>query len=303
MEWDEFVEIKLKENKIYFLRDELIKNYTTLKIGGKAKYIIEVESIEDIEIVLDLVNQHEIPYLLLGNGSNVLFDDLGFDGIVMVLSKRFNKVYVEEDELVCDAGANLKRVCEIALENSLTGLEFAYGIPGSIGGAVYMNAGAFDGEIKDVVTEVYYIDKRGIITRELCKQEDFSYRKSKFTNRDGCILQARFKLAKGVQTQIKSKMDDLMTRRISKQPLEYPSAGSVFVRPTGNYASALIEQCGLKGKQIGGAMVSTKHAGFLVNYDNATYEEFTALIYHVQKEVAEQTGYSLECEIKIIKKE
>ncbi len=301
MKWDEIVAEKLNENKIYFLRDCLIKEYTTLKIGGKAKYIIEVETIEDIQVVLDLVRQHEIPYLLLGNGSNVLIDDMGFDGIVMVLSKRFNKIYIEDNEIVCDAGANLMRVCEVALENSLTGLEFAYGIPGSIGGAVYMNAGAFDGEIKDIVTEVYYINKEGIITREECKPEEFSYRKSKFSNRDGCILQARFKLAQGEYTQIKNKMDDLLARRISKQPLEYPSAGSVFIRPTGNYASALIEQCGLKGKQVGGAMVSTKHAGFLINHNDASSKEFIELIEYVQAEVYRQTGYSLECEIKIIK--
>lgn len=300
MNFYEILEAYLREHQIHFFSDKLIKDYTTLKIGGKADYLIEVENTDQIETIMKYIRQYNAPYLILGNGSNVLVDDDGFRGIVIVLSKKFNNIIVEGTDIVCEAGANLKKVCEIALEHCLSGLEFAYGIPGSIGGAVYMNAGAFDGEIKDILSEVLYLDEEGNIQQEECKIEEFSYRKSKYTNRKGCILEARFKLIYKNYDEIKTKMDDLMKRRVSKQPLEYPSAGSVFVRPSGNYASALIEQCGLKGKQIGGAMVSTKHAGFLINYDNATCEEFKKLIHYVQEEVEKQTGYKLECEIKII---
>ncbi|SJZ44510.1 UDP-N-acetylmuramate dehydrogenase [Anaerorhabdus furcosa] len=288
------------QHEISTFKDLEMSNYTTLKLGGPAWYVIEINNIEEIQLIKKEVERIELPMLILGNGSNVLFKDKVYEGVVLVLARNFKYVEVKGNKVVAQAGANLMDVCEVVCEHSLTGLEFAYGIPGTIGGAIYMNAGAFEGEIKDVVKEIEYLDEDGTFHKIQVTPTDFSYRKSMFTDTHKIILSVVLELEQGDFTEIRSLMDRYLQRRKDRQPLEYPSAGSVFKRPEGNYASALIDQCGLKGKMCGGAMVSEKHAGFLINYNQATSNDFIDLIEYVQQDVKNKTGYELECEVKII---
>lgn len=290
----------LIQNQIPFFKDKSMSEYTTLELGGMAWYVIEAQDVSCVVTVKKLADEANMQLIILGNGSNVLFRDKIFEGVVLVLAKQLNQIEVIGNSVIAEAGASLKQVCEVACKNSLTGLEFAYGIPGTVGGAVYMNAGAFEGEVKDVVKEIDYLDEDGNLKNIHVQPKDFAYRKSIFTNTEKVILKVRFELLQGDYKTIRELMDRRLQRRIDMQPLEYPSAGSVFKRPEGNYASALIDQCGLKGKMCGGAMVSKKHAGFLINYDHASSNDFIELIEYVRKDVLEKTGYDLECEVKII---
>lgn len=296
----EYFEQLLVKEGIHFVIDRELKDYTTLKIGGPAWYILEVCTKDEINKIIEFAKRCNIPYTVLGNGSNILVMDKGYDGAVIVLSRKYKKIVVENNFIRCEAGANLMDVCEVARDAHLTGMEFAYGIPGTVGGAVYMNAGAFDGEIKDIVKEASYIDEAGNQFKLLLKSEDFSYRTSIFTGKTHCITEVIFELKGGNIEEIYNKMIDIYYRRVQKQPLDYPNAGSFFKRPVGNYASALIDQCGLKGKSYGGAMVSMKHAGFLINVDHATSEDFLNLANQVIQIVHAQTGIELEKEIKIL---
>ncbi|MBQ4051811.1 MAG: UDP-N-acetylmuramate dehydrogenase [Oscillospiraceae bacterium] len=268
--------------------------HTTFKIGGPARILLLPENMEQIAV---LAAEKDIPLTFIGRGSNLLVADGGINGAVVVLGSGFSAVELQGDTLICEAGASLTKVCQTALQNSLSGVEFAYGIPGTVGGAVYMNAGAYGGEVKDVILWAEYIDKNGELHRA-CKDElELSYRHSRFCGGDDCIVRAAFELIPGDPAEIKAKMDDLMGRRRDKQPLEYPSAGSTFKRPEGAFAAALIDQCGLKGMRVGDAMVSEKHAGFLVNVGKATCAEMDELIGKVRDIVAEKTGYHLETEV------
>lgn len=278
-----------------------LKKYTTLQLGGPARFLVEIESEEELLSVIAAAKDAELPYMVLGNGSNILFTDDGYPGLIIVLSRRFCQIKRMDNTLCCQAGASLKATCEVALHYGLTGMEFAYGIPGSVGGALYMNAGAYGGEMKDIIKAATYLDDLGDIQQITFMKQDFSYRHSFFTNTSFIILEVMFELQPGDPIPIRNRMEQLMEKRRSKQPLEYPSAGSVFKRPEGAYASMLIEQCGLKGVQVGGSMVSKKHAGFLINYNHANSKDFLALIQKVQHTVFQKTGYLLECEIKIIK--
>ncbi len=290
-------------NKIGCLIKENIPlySYTSLKIGGNARFIAWPNDIDQIMTLINLANKHDIPYYILGKGSNTLVLDEGVDGLVIIISKNFNKIELENDIITCQAGASLRDVCIFAYEHSLSGIEFAYGIPASIGGAVYMNAGAYDGEIKDVVIECNFLDENNQIQTFTNEQLAFSYRHSYFHDHRCCILSAKIKLVPSQKELIKNKMDDFFARRIAKQPLEYPSAGSTFKRPVGAFAAKLIDDCGLKGYRIGGAMVSIKHAGFVINYDNATSKDILDLIDHIKDVVKTNTGYQLECEMRILK--
>ena len=205
-----------------------------------------------------------------------------------------------DDIIECEAGASLAAVCNVALENSLTGLEFAYGIPGSVGGAVFMNAGAYGGEMKDVLLSCRYIDENGKIKELPLEKMELSYRHSFFSERELCITSVKMRLQKGERDKIKDRMDTLMERRRDKQPLEYPSAGSTFKRPEGDFAARLIEVCGLKGTSCGGAEVSTKHSGFVINKGNATFKDVMGVVDTVKQKVKEQTGVTLECEVLIM---
>lgn len=281
--------------------DVCLAPYTSFKIGGNCKCLAQPNDYTQIIKVIEIFKKIDIPYYFLGNGSNVLVSDKGYDGAIILLTNGLSKIsLVDENKIECESGVSLNKLCNFALNNSLGGLEFAFGIPGSVGGAVYMNAGAYGGEIKDIISSCTYIDEENNIKTINACDMDLSYRHSIFTNTKCCILKATFALYDEEKSVIKSKMDDYITRRKTKQPLEYPSAGSTFKRPVGNYASALIEQCGLKGYCVGGAMVSKKHSGFVINADNATCEDVLKLIDDIKKIVFEKTGYTLDCEVKTL---
>ena len=285
--------------KIKYIKNEPMKNHTTFKIGGPADYFLNINSPEQLKKVISLAKQENIPFTLLGKGSNVLVSDKGIEGVVITLSG-MDSITVSGTEITAQAGANLASVCMAALENSLAGLEFAYGIPGSVGGGLYMNAGAYGGEMSQVVVSAEYVDFDSNARTISAEDMLFGYRTSVFKRERKIITSVKFALKKGEKTEIKAKMDDFLCRRKSKQPLEYPSAGSAFKRPEGNFAGALIEKCGLKGFSVGGAMVSEKHAGFVINFSNATGSDVCELLKRVQSTVYEKENVMLEPEIIFI---
>ena len=283
------------------LKNEPMSKHTSFKIGGTADTYIKVDTLSKLSAILKECKQSDIEYILLGNGSNVLVSDDGIRGVVIRLDGDFRQIaLVDENTIYCGAGATLAQLCKFALNCGLTGLEFAWGIPGSVGGAVFMNAGAYDGEMKNVVHSVSHVSPDGKIGRIEKDDLDFGYRTSVYRKNNMIITGVTLKLEKGNTDDIRDKMDDFMNRRTSKQPLEYPSAGSVFKRPEGNFAGALIQQCGLKGKSVGGAQVSEKHAGFIINKSNATANDVKNLVKEIQNTVADKTGYNLECELIIL---
>lgn len=281
--------------------NELLKNYTSFKIGGACPYLIKINSAEACRILIMTAHSLSVPYIVLGKGTNILADDRGISAVVFYIGSDFSEIsLINGNTISCQAGASLSKLCQTALENELTGLEFAWGIPGSVGGAVYMNAGAYGGEIKDVILSAESVDCKGNTYIYNKNELEMSYRKSIFTENKQIVTSACFQLASGSYNSIKSKMDETMEKRKSKQPLEYPSAGSMFKRPQGSYASLLIEQCGLKGLTVGGAEVSTKHSGFIINKNNASFDDVMQLVKKVQDIVYKQTGYVIEQEPVII---
>lgn len=279
-------------------KDEPMNKHTTFKIGGNADAYIKVNSLSKLSAILKECRQSEVDYMILGNGSNLLVSDEGIKGAVIRLDGDFRQITLIDDTTIyCGAGASLAYLCKFALKCGLTGLEFAWGIPGTVGGAVFMNAGAYDGEMKQVVHSVSHISPEGDIGRIEKENLEFGYRTSVYRSNNMIITGVTLKLEKGNPDEIRSKMDDFLERRSTKQPLEFPSAGSVFKRPEGAFAGALIEQCGLKGKMCGGAQVSEKHAGFIINKSNATAKDVRNLISEIQSTVSEKTGYNLECEL------
>ena len=304
-----FNEIKdcLKKNDISWKENESMVHHTTFRIGGPAAIFLEPWSEQQISEILRILDEKECAPVIIGRGSNLLVNDHGIDGAVLCLGEAFSEVsisekYAQEGKVVvfAQSGASLTKLCRFCLEQELTGLEFAYGIPGTIGGAVAMNAGAYGGEMKDVVVGVEHLTMDGVKQELSAAQADFSYRHSYYSDHACCITGAYFALEKGDKQAIRRLMDDYMQRRQFKQPLEFPSAGSTFKRPEGNYASALIDQCGLKGRSVGGAQVSEKHAGFVINSGGATAKDVLDLVDVIKKTVKEKTGYALECEIKLI---
>lgn len=281
--------------------NEPMKLHTSFKIGGPAELFVSVYTAEQLAVLLRCVKENDIPFLMLGNGSNMLVKDSGIPGITARLEGDFCKIDTPDETTIrCGAGALLSSFCHAALENSLTGLEFAWGIPGSVGGAAFMNAGAYGGEMKDVVIECEYVTPDGDLGKLSNEECAFGYRDSIFQHKDLIVTAVTVRLEKGSHDEIKSAMDDILGRRKDKQPLELPSAGSVFKRPVGYFAGGLIEQCNLKGCTVGGAQVSEKHAGFIVNIGNATCEDVLNLVKHIQDTVLENTGVTLECEIRAI---
>lgn len=269
---------------------------STMKAGGKVKRLCRPA---DTAAFIAAVSEAKEPYIVLGNGSNVVFSSAGYDGTV-ILTTALTELTGTENGFICGAGLSLSAAAMRAAERGLCGMEFAYGIPGTVGGAVYMNAGAYGGEIKDVLKSVTCTDKNGKIYVLSREEAALSYRHSVFMERSLYILSAEFAMEKGDPDEIRTKMAENMARRRDKQPLEYPSCGSTFKRPEGYFAGALIEQCGLKGASVGGAQVSEKHAGFVINRGGATGDDVIALIHHVKQTVFEQTGVLLETEVKII---
>ena len=292
----------INEKGIDFKKDEPMKLHTSFKIGGPARLFLNIESKKQLIEIIKIINSESINFFIIGNGSNLLVGDKGFDGIIIKLSGEFNDIrLISEDVIECGAAVPLSRLCLFAAKNSLSGLEFAFGIPGTVGGAVFMNAGAYDGEMKNVVEQVYHIEKdscnEGIFKgNELC----LSYRSSVYQRSNDIITKVVFKLKKNNYECIKGKMDDFLYRRKLKQPLEYPNAGSIFKRPNGNFAAALIDGCGLKGKSIGGAKISEKHSGFIINTGCASCEDVISLIDLIKDIVLTKYGVLLEREVEII---
>ena len=282
-------------------RNEPMSRHTSFKIGGEADTYIKVKNISQLKTLIKECREADVDYFLIGNGSNILVSDEGIKGVVIKLGGEFKNISLLDDETIyCGSGASLASLCKFALNSGLSGLEFAWGIPGSVGGALFMNAGAYGGEMKQVVHSVSHITPKGEVGRIDRDDLEFGYRTSVYRRNDNIITGAVIQLKKDDPEAIRSRMDDFMGRRSDKQPLDYPSAGSVFKRPEGAFAGALIEQCGLKGKCRGGAQVSEKHAGFIINKSNATAADVRALIREVQTTVADQTGYELECELIIL---
>lgn len=282
--------------------DELMKNHTSFKVGGPVDILVTPENFQQVRDTIKLCKDNNVPYYIIGNGSNLLVKDGGIRGVVIKLCK-LNEIKVDGERIIIESGVELKTVSNCALEHSLTGFEFACGIPGSIGGAIAMNAGAYNGEISHVVESTKTIDNDGNI-RILSKEElELGYRISSILKHGYTVLEVTLKLEQGEYEKIKNRIDDLNKRRGEKQPLEYPSAGSTFKRPEGYFAAKLIEDTGLKGTAIGGAEVSQKHSGFIINKGNATARDILNLIKLVQDKVKEKFNVELCTEVRIIGEE
>ena len=273
---------------------------TTFQAGGPARFFVSPPSEEALKEMIGYLRKNDVPYFLLGRGANVLASDRGFDGVIISLRKHFSRIRVTEEGLSAGAGTLMSECAKAALSNALTGFEFASGIPGTVGGGLFMNAGAYGSEMKDIVRTVRVLMPDGTVAVRSNEEMEFSYRHSVLSENGGIALEAVFELKAGDPEEIVSKMNDLSARRREKQPLEFASAGSTFKRPEGHYAGALIEEAGLKGFRIGQAGVSEKHAGFIVNYKDASAEEICSVIRHVQKTVFERSGILLEREVRLL---
>lgn len=296
--YSELTEILSKESKILF--DEPMAKHTTFKIGGKADCFVVADNYEDLVKVVEFAKSNNISIIVIGNGSNLLVSDKGIRGIVVKLGRFSNQVSCEGSVITAWAGASLSTVTQEALKNSLTGIEWAFGIPGTVGGAVFMNAGAYEGSMSDLVLETTYLDEDlnlCILSKEM---HEFDYRKSVFNlgKVKGIIIKTKMRLELGDREEIWNKMRKCMASRIDKQPLNMPSAGSVFKRPRDHYVGKMIEELGLKGFTVGGAKVSEKHGGFIVNSDNATAEDVKKLIEYIKFRVKDRYNVELETEIK-----
>ncbi|MCM0651051.1 UDP-N-acetylmuramate dehydrogenase [Clostridium swellfunianum] len=279
--------------------DEPMKNHTSFKVGGPADVLVTPQNYNQVVSVIKLCNENNIPYYIVGKGSNLLVRDGGLRGIVVKLTKLDN-ITVEGEKIVVQCGADLCKVSDAALENKLTGFEFACGIPGTVGGAVTMNAGAYNGEISQVIESSLVVDKSGNLLTLNKEELELGYRMSAIQKYEYTVLETTFKLVYGEYEKIKQRIDDLTKKREDKQPLEYPSAGSTFKRPEGYFTGKLIEESALKGFSLGGAQVSEKHGGFIINKDNATASDILNLIAHVQHTIKERYNIDLDTEVRII---
>ena len=288
----EFPEIEIKQ-------DEPLMHYTYTHTGGPADWLAFPKNVEEVQTLVAYANDHQLPLTVLGNASNLIVRDGGIEGLTLILT-RMNKISVSGNRVTAQAGAAYIETTIAARDHSLTGLEFAAGIPGSIGGAIFMNAGAYGGETKEVVESATVLLPDGTVKRLNNEELDFGYRHSSVQDNHGVVLDATFSLQTGDHDEIAAKMDELNARRAAKQPLDLPSCGSVFKRPTGYFAGKLIHDAGLQGYTAGGAQVSTKHAGFIVNIDHGTANDYVAVIHHVQQTVKEKFGVSLQTEVRII---
>lgn len=281
-------------------RDVSMKEYTSIRTGGAARFFAEPDSTDKVLEILDYLRGKHLNFFIMGNGTNVIFPDSGYNGVVIRINSKLSRIDIEGNRIMAQAGASLAAVSARAMEASLEGLEFASGIPGTIGGAVAMNAGAYGGEMSQVVSETLCVDERGELIRLIGDEHAFGYRKSRIQTEGLVALEVTLVLRHGDQAEIKSRMADLNGRRRERQPLNMPSAGSVFKRPEGRFAGQLIQECGLKGYTIGGAQISDKHCGFIVNLGNATSQDVLDLIRHIRKTVFDKTGVLLEPEVRII---
>ena len=280
--------------------DEDMKKHTTFKAGGKAAFLVTPDSEEKVKELIRFFKENEIANYIIGNGSNLLVRDEGFDGVILEIGSKLSEVVVNENKITAQAGALLSKTANQAYKSGLSGMEFASGIPGSVGGGVAMDAGAYGGELKDIVETVTMCDENGEEITLTVDEMDFSYRHSIVQDKNYIVLSATFSLTQGEPEKILETMNDLNQRRRDKQPLEYPSAGSTFKRPEGYFAGKLIQDAGLKGYSVGGACVSEKHSGFIINKGGATATDIITLIGDVQKIVKDKFGVELEPEVKIL---
>lgn len=276
---------------------ELMSRHTTFRVGGRAELFLEIETVPELQKLLTFFHESSTKYFIVGNGSNLLVDDDGYDGVILHIAKGFSKICVTEEKITAQAGALLSGTASVALDHSLTGLEFAYGIPGSVGGGAVMNAGAYGGEMSQVVSRVKGFTFDGKEVGFTNKDMNFGYRRSLLKQEKIVVTEVEFQLSGGMQEEISAKMADFTERRRAKQPLEYPSAGSTFKRPEGYFAGKLIMDAGLRGVSIGGAQVSEKHCGFIINKGGATAADIRQLMEEVQRRVQEQFGVELEPEV------
>lgn len=279
---------------------ESMKKHTTFRIGGPADLFAAPTTQEAVAEVIRICREQNYPFYILGNGSNLLVSDEGYRGLILQLYRNFSEILIEKDEIHVQSGAMLSVIAKRALEAGLTGFEFASGIPGTIGGAVVMNAGAYGGEMKDVLTEVTVLTKENEIRTIPAAELELGYRTSAVMKNGWIVLGAKIKLQKGDPQAIRAQMEELKEQRVTKQPLEYPSAGSTFKRPEGYFAGKLIMDAGLRGFSVGDAQVSEKHCGFVVNKGNATAQDVLELIRQVTEKVKEQFGVTLEPEVKML---
>ena len=286
------------ENSIF--ENENMANHTTFKCGGSASLYIAPNSTDELVKVLEVLRNENYPYMVIGNGSNLLVKDSGYDGAIVEVDKKISEIDVRGEEIIVEAGAKLSKVATIAMENDLAGFEFAHGIPGNMGGAVVMNAGAYGGEMKDVLKWVKVVDQNGEVKTLENEELELGYRTSRVMKEKMIVLEACIKLDLGVMGDIAEVMALLMSKRKASQPLEYPSAGSTFKRPEGYFAGKLVQDAGMKGYRVGDAMVSDKHSGFVINCGNATATEVIQVIKDVQAKVKEDFGVDLEPEVRII---
>ncbi|MEE1087059.1 MAG: UDP-N-acetylmuramate dehydrogenase [Schaedlerella sp.] len=277
---------------------EMMKKHTTFRVGGPADYFLTPANTEQVKKVILFLKENEIPYYIVGNGSNLLVGDQGFRGAIVQIYQKMNEIRTEGEFIYAQAGALLSKIAAEALSQELTGFEFASGIPGTLGGAVMMNAGAYGGEIKHVIQEAVVLTPEGQLETLSADEMELGYRSSVFSKNGDIILSAVLRLEKGDREAIRARMDELKEQRTTKQPLEYPSAGSTFKRPEGHFAGKLIQDAGLRGFQVGGAQVSEKHCGFVINKENATAADIISLMEQVSDKVEEQFGVRLEPEVK-----
>ena len=282
------------------LVDEPMKRHTTFRIGGPADFFLLPSTVDEVRGILEICREEELPYFILGNGSNLLVSDKGYRGVIIQLYRNFSNISVEGNKICASSGALLSQIAAAARNASLTGFEFAGGIPGTLGGAVFMNAGAYGGELKDVLKEAVVMTEQGEILTLPVEKLDMGYRTSRIKKAGYLVLEARLVLEQGDMDKIRDITKDLTEKRVSKQPLEYPSAGSTFKRPEGYFAGKLIQDAGLRGYQVGGAQVSEKHCGFVINKENATAADVLTLIENVREKVQEQFGVTLEPEVKFL---
>ena len=282
------------------LTEEPMRMHTSFQIGGPAEIFVQPATGDEVRQAICLAKEEQIPFFVVGNGSNLLVSDDGFRGMIVQIGRNLQEISVEDNVIYAQAGALLSRVARTALEHGLTGMEFAAGIPGSLGGAVAMNAGAYGGEMKDILTDAEVLTPDGEIKILSLEELDLSYRHSCIFDEDYIVLSVHLQLEQGDTTVIRNRMDELARARREKQPLEYPSAGSTFKRPEGYFAGALIQEAGLKGYTVGGAQVSEKHSGFVVNRGGATAEEVLFLIKQVQKKVKSRFGVTMEPEVRMV---
>ena len=288
----------LNKEKVYL--DEPMKKHITFRVGGPADYFVTPSTVEEVKEIVALCKKEGMPYYILGNGSNLLVGDKGYRGVMIQIYKEMSGIEVDGEIIRVQAGALLSRIGVTALEAGLQGFEFAAGIPGTMGGAVVMNAGAYGGEMKDILVDATVLTPEGEVLVLKNEELELGYRTSVIVKKNYIVLEATVKLAKGSKEEIRGRMDELKVQRTTKQPLEYPSAGSTFKRPTGYFAGKLIQDAGLRGFQVGGAQVSEKHCGFVINKDNATAADVVELMKQVADKVHAEFGVTLEPEVKRI---